>query len=113
MMGKIVDYDPHTGITETFVKDASTGKISINQAQDFSLITKLNTEQRNNAQRGFKGEWHKVASIPLVMVEMWRNEMKAQGHSNPDPLAKENKIWLMAKLNSRDFTKLRTKEGRI
>lgn len=112
-MPRIVDYDAHTGITETFVKDQMTGVISINQSQDLSLLNKINTQQRNNAERGFKGDWHKVASIPLVMIEIWRNEMKAAGYSNPNPLAKENEVWLMAKLNSRDFSKLRTKEGRI
>lgn len=111
-MTKIVDYDAYSGITETFVKDNMTGEIKINKSQEVSGLFANNLQQRNSS-RGWKQDWHKVASIPLVVVELWREELKAKGYSNPDPLAKENNVWLMAKLNSKDFIKLRTKEGVI
>jgi hypothetical protein len=111
-MTKIVEYDAYNGMTETFVKDNMTGEIKINKSQDVSGLFANNLEQRNKS-RGWQGDWHKVASIPEVVVIAWREELKAKGYNNPDPLAKENNVWLMAKLNSKDFIKLRTKEGVI
>jgi len=55
----------------------------------------------------------KVASIPVVVVDMWREEMKAQGYPNPDPLHKDNWAWLVAKLNNSEFGKLRTNEDKL
>ena len=72
-----------------------------------------NSIDRNAASTGWKQDFHKVASIPPLVVEMWYNELKAAGYANPNPMAKENNVWLMAKLNSNDFLKLRTKEGNI
>ena len=113
-MTKIVDYDPYTGVTETFHKDPMSGVIKIHQSKDLGPLLKQNAIERNSASSGFKGEtFHKVASVDMIVIDMWRQELKAKGHDNYDPLAKENKLWLMAKLNSRDYRKLRTKEGTI
>lgn len=112
-MTKIVDYDPHTGMTETYKRDQMTGEIKLNRSQDVDGLFRSNMAQRNAAGTGWKEEFHKVASIPLVVIEMWTNELKAAGYSNPNPLAKENEKWLIAKINSSDFFKLRTKGGRI
>jgi hypothetical protein len=110
---KAVDYDPTTGITETFVKDAVTGEIKVNHSQDVDPVFINNARDRNAASSDWKGDFHKVASVPLIVVQMWREELKASGAANVNPLAKENKSWLIAKLNSRDFLKLRTKDGHI
>lgn len=112
-MTNIVDYDPYTGITETYHKDPMTGQVRINKSQDLQPFINANAIDRSAASSGWKGDFHKVASIPLLVVEMWTNELKAKGYSNPNPMAKENNVWLMAKLNSNDFLKLRTKEGNI
>ena len=112
-MTKIVDYDSFTGITETYYKDPLTGEIKVNKSADLTQSFNKNTIERNNASTGWKETFHKVASIEPIVIEMWYNELKAAGYSNPNPLAKENKAWLIAKLNSRDFQKLRTKEGVI
>lgn len=113
LMTNIVDYDPYTGITETYHKDPMTGQVRINKSQDLQPFMDSNAIDRSSASSGWKGDFHKVASIPLLVVEMWTNELKAKGYSNPNPMAKENNVWLMAKLNSNDFLKLRTKEGNI
>lgn len=110
---KIVDYDPYTGITETYHKDAMTGQISIHKTQDISALTNINTIQRNEASSGWKEEFHKVASIPLTIIDMWREELKREGRSDPNPLAKCNEKWFIGKINSSDFLKLRTKTGNI
>jgi len=112
-MAKILDIDPVSGMVETFDQDKMTGKIAVKKIQEVDTLFNSNANERKAAGQGWKGEFHKVASVPLVVVEMWREELKAEGRSNPDPFAKENKMWLVAKLNSRDFQKLRTKEGMI
>lgn len=113
-MTKFVDYDPHTGVTETFYKDHSTNKIKINQAKDLGPLLKLNTIDRNASSKTFgKETFHKVASVDAIIIDIWRQELKAKGYDNYDPLAKENKAWLIAKLNSRDFKYLKTKDVTI
>lgn len=112
-MTKIVDYDPASGITETFVKDPTSNKIEVNQSQNVSELFRQNRQQSNAASDTWQGDFHKVASVPLVIVEQWANEMKAAGYANPNPLAKEHEKWLIGKLNSPDFQRLRTKMGNI
>ena len=108
---KRIEVDPFTGITETFIKDGDT--IKVNQHQDLQPFIDANQSQRNNCGRGWKEEFHKVASIPPLIIEMWNNELKSLGHKNSNCLSKEHSKWFIAKLNSSDFLKLRTKEGQI
>lgn len=112
-MTKIIDYDASTGITETFIKDAGTGQIRVNRSQDTSIVTKITARERNAASSGWKEDFHKVATIPLIVVEQWQQELKAKGFDNPNPLAVENQAWLMRRLNDREHMKLRTKMGSI
>lgn len=106
-------YNPDTGITETFTKDRSTGKMVVNYSQDVEPFKTSNMRERSEAGENWKGDFHKVASIPQIVIQMWWNELKAAGHPNPNPLAKENHKWFIAKLNSSEFAALRTKEGNI
>jgi len=112
-MATFKDYDPHTGITETFYQDPMTGIIKVNQSQPVQLLTDNNKAERISAGSGWKESFHKVASIPLVVIDIWREELKLMGDRDPNPLAKSNEKWFIAKLNSNDFLKLRTKEGVI
>lgn len=109
-MTKFVDYDPYTGITETFEKDGD--KIHIKQSMDLQPFIDSNHQGRRD-NKGWQGEWHKVASIPPLVIEMWNQELKEHGHTDCNCLSKENKVWFMAKLNNSDFIKLRTKEGKV
>ena len=112
-MAKILDIDPASGLVETFDQDKMTGKITVKKFQEVDTLFDANAADRNSSGAGWQGEFHKVASIPLIVVEMWWGELRAKGVSNPDPFCKDNKPWLIAKLNNRDWQKLRTKEGRI
>jgi hypothetical protein len=112
-MAKLLDIDPVSGLVETFDQDKMTGKITVRKFQEVDTLFAENAVLRNSARSGWQGDFHKVASIPLITVEMWWEELKAKGLPNPDPFCKDNKQWLVAKLNSRDWQKLRTKEGRI
>ena len=81
----------------------------IQTVQNVSPYLDRNAEERNQKGGGenWKGDFHKVASIPLVVIEQWTKEL------GDNPLSKRNRKWLVAKLNSNEFLKLRTKEGRI
>lgn len=107
------DLDLNTGIIETFNKDAMTGKISIHKTQDVNPFLNANKQEMNNQSSGFKGDMHKMASIPPIVLEMWREDMKATGYPNCDPLAVCNRKYLLSKLNSPDWNFLRTKQGVI
>ncbi len=112
-MTTFVDYDHFTGITETFYKDPMSDVIKINKSKDLTASLDHIARERNTSGTGWKEEFHKVATVDPIIIEMWHEELKAKGVPNPYPLAPENKMWLIAKLNSRDFQKLRTKEGVI
>lgn len=105
------EFDSFSGILETYSKDGT--KTVVKRTQDVESIIDCNTIERNAMQTGWKGDFHKVASIPLIVIEQWREELKASGKPNINPLAKENKAWFIARLNNRDFQKLRTKDGNI
>jgi hypothetical protein len=105
--------DSYNGVTEHFNTDKMTGEVQIITTQDVDPFFEYNKAQYDNATRGFKGDMHKMASIPLVVIQMWREELKAKGADNTDPTSKPNRNFLMSKLNSPDWNKLRTKQGII
>ena len=114
MSGIILDVDKFSGVTEVFNKDNMTGKVTVTKTQDTSKIFKANIDEQNAiGNNTWQGDMHKVASIPMVIVEQWYNELKAMGAQNPSPLHPSNQKFIIAKLNNRDFAKLRTKNGRI
>ncbi len=104
------DKDEWTGVTEYF--DKIDGKVIIKRTQDVE-----NTLDHNQIDRidntGWKGDMHKVASVPVIVADMWREELKKQGCSNPNPFCNENRPFLIAKLNNGDWYKLRTKDGTL
>ncbi len=105
-MKKILDYDEHTGLT-TIYHGNHDGTFSLQTCQDVSGFLKQNKEASNNNSSGWKGEMHEVASIPPIVWNQWWKEFGG------NPMAKENRKRLIAKLNNTDFSKLRTKEGRL
>ncbi len=107
------DIDLQTGIIETFNKDSMTGKIHIHKEQDVNPFLESNKAEQSAQTGGFKGDMHKMASIPPIVLEMWREDMKAKGYPNPNPLARENLSYLKARLNDPAWNFLRTKQGVI
>lgn len=83
------------------------GKTIIRTSQDVQPLFDSNQSKLNAAGKGWKGDMHHVASIPLVIYESWWKEFGG------DPMSPEHKAKTMAKLNNRDWCKVRTKEGRI
>lgn len=86
------------------------GKTIIKTAQDVDPLLDINQEARSNQSRGWKGDMHHVASIPFVVYEQMLREI---GYNWKQPMNKEEKHKLMIMLSSRDWAKLRTKEGRL
>lgn len=105
-MSRILDHDPETGLTETFSSNPDGG-FTIKTSQDVEPNLDRNAQARLMASTGWKGDLHEVASIDEIVWLQWWNELGS------DPGSKENRPWLIAKLNSREFSKLRTKEGQI
>lgn len=103
---KLVDYDPYSGITETYHRNADKS-FTIHQTQDCQKAIDTIKEVRNSAQAGFKGEMHHMASIPLLLWEKWTIEFGS------DPGHPSNAKKLKAKLNSNEWQALRVKEGRM
>jgi hypothetical protein len=104
--------DEQNGIIETYSKN-DKGQIQVFQEQDVEPFIEANKREMSSGNRGFSGDMHKMASIPPIVHVQWIEEMKAHGYPNPDPFAKENKKFLLAKLNSPDWNFLRTKQGVI
>ena len=104
-MGKILDINGD--MIETHHYDADTGRSIIETTQDVEPYLKQIEDEKKETVSGWKGDLHKVATIPLVLIEQWNQELKC------NVLAKENRHLLMLKINDRNYQKLRTKEGRV
>jgi len=113
MKERLFDVDKQTGIIETFQKHE--GKSVIRKHQNTDAIVNANRQEINNYSAGnnWQGDMHKVASIPLIIVDQWREELKAKGAHNCNPLHNDNKAFLIAKINSSEWSALRTKPGRV
>ena len=105
-MKKVLDYDPLTGMKQEYHSNPD-GTFTIKTSQDVSGLLNNNAEDRSAAGKGFSREMYKMASIPLNLWHQWWSELGS------DPGARQNQKWLKAKLNSNEFIKLRTKEGRM
>lgn len=106
MAGRFLDYDPNTGLKEIYHK---TDKgFAIQTIQDVKPILERNKQLMNDDSGHYRnGNYHHVASIPLVVVEQWRKEL------GDDPMAKHNRKWLIAKLNDSENKFMRTKGGKL
>jgi len=105
-MKRILDHDSYTGLTQVYHGNGD-GTYTIQTTQDIDPFLSQNAQARSMSQSGWKGEMHEVASIPPIVWHTWWKEL------GDDPGARRNRNWLVAKLNSSDFYKLRTKEGRM
>lgn len=100
-------FDHNGDIIRYISHDESTNKTIIKTVQDVAPVLDQNQVERSQSSSGWRGDLHKVASVPLVLIEEWSRELGC------NVLAPQNRHLLMLKLNNRDYSKLRTKEGRI
>lgn len=103
-MRRLLDHDPLTGITEIFDYDRATDEFVIETVQNARDVVE-DARARFNAideRAGWRGEYHRVASIPLVV---WQ-ELEAQGIANDERALRK---WL----DDPDNRFFRTRPGRL
>jgi len=104
--------DEQTDIIEKYSKN-SDGKIEVFQTQDVKPFLEHNKNFESAIGQGFKGDWHRMASIPPIVIVQWTEELKKSGADCINPIDAKNRKFLLAKLNSPEWNKLRTKQGVI
>ena len=107
MTGRFLGYDPAYGLTDAF---------HVNNDVDFAVETRQdvepildNNKRLANDNDGYSPsrELRRIASIPLVIVEKWKNEMGV------DVFKKDHQAKVRALLNDPDWRYLRTSPGRF
>lgn len=102
--------DPKTGLKRLWHYDTETEAETIETIQDVEPILDLNRAEHNqfDSVRGWKGDMHKVASIPLPIFY----ELQRQGigdDEDRDAGFPRLKKWLM----NPDYSGFRTRPGAI
>lgn len=94
-------------ITTRFVEDAD-GSLIVHRESDVEPILELNKALAASGD-GYtpSRELRRAASIPLAIVEKWRNELGVDV-LNPDHMPKVRQL-----LNSNEYAFLRTAPGRL
>jgi hypothetical protein len=104
-MAKILDVNGDVIRTHHF--DHSTGVSHVETSQNIAPYLEQNLQERlNPSGRSFDG-MKKIASIPIALVEQWNVEL------GDNCLKSVHRPWFMAKIRSRDFSKLRTVDGKV
>lgn len=105
-MPRFFDHDPELNQTEFFHYDESTGDFAIETRQDVAPILDNNKRQWNDGD-GYtpSREMRKIAEIPLVVLEKWKNELGI------DWTNKNHAPAVRRLLNDPDWRYLRTAPG--
>jgi hypothetical protein len=95
-------------IRTRFVEDASTGDLIVHREADVEPLLELNKALATSGD-GYtpSRELRRAASIPLAIIEKWRNEHGIDVF-NPDHMPAVRKL-----LNSSEYAFLRTAPGRL
>ena len=101
-MARLFDESPDLGLKRYWHYDADTDTATIETRQEVTDLVENNKADFNAAASGWKGEMHKVASIPMNVYF----DLKEKGILD-DPAAL--KRWL----NDSDNRFFRTKAGRV
>lgn len=105
MTRRLIEHDSFTGITEYF--HSTDDGFKIETVQDVQPILEANKRIMNDSSSDWKGDWHHIASVPLILVHQWSKELGS------DILSKENRKAFIAKLSDYNYSKLRTKGGKL
>lgn len=101
-MERLFDIDPLTGAVETFHMDDDADHFTINRAEDITAIVEHNKWLDNATPGNWRGDMHRVASIPAVIVQ----ELQQSGILRDPERLRE---WL----NDPDNRVFRTRAGRV
>lgn len=98
----LFDYDFQTG-RQVWVIDNPDGSQTFRTDYPVESVMKENKDFRNALDPGWKGDWHKIASIPLNIFHEQIAEASRQ----------DDEKYLSRWLNDGDNAAWRTKEGRV
>lgn len=103
-MKKTLSFDPLTGTKEVFRYDPTDDSFTIETLQDVTDVVEFNKAMANQVDEraNWKGDWHKVASIPMSVYM----DLQKKGIANDD---KAFHRWL----NDSDNKVFRTRPGRL
>lgn len=99
---RLFDVDPVLGTKTFFTFDDAKDQFTLETQQDVTEIVDQNKKDYATADKKFKGDMHRIASIPMNVYM----ELRANG-TMQDP--KRLKAWL----NDPDNRYFRTKPGRV
>lgn len=71
---RLFDYDPLTGTTRWFHYDDANDQFYIQTQQETEDLIDQNRRELNDSGTNWKGDWHKVASIPLSIFVRLQKE---------------------------------------
>jgi len=105
-MGKFL-FGVNGDVISTLHHDDVTDTTTIQRSQDVEPYLDANRQERDSHGEFTKmGDGlQKIASIPLIIIDQWRKEIGG------DPLHVSNRGWLMKRLMSPEWSKLRTRAG--
>lgn len=99
---RLFDYDPKLR-RQVWVRDNGDGTQTWRTDYEVDPTIEMNAALRNSLSPGWKGDWHKVASIPLNVFHDQLAEASRQGDDR----------YLSKWLNDSDNSAWRSKEGRV
>lgn len=113
MNKRLLDYDPITGKTQWFHYDPTTDTTTIQTQVDTSPVIEANKQVLNDS--GYWGRAMKkdsalgvkVGSIPLALLEKWKNE------EGIDYTTQEGLQRVMARLNDPEYKYLRVVDKKL
>ncbi|HEX7019010.1 MAG TPA: hypothetical protein VF159_03300 [Gemmatimonadaceae bacterium] len=106
MQSRLFDRDEELGLTRIFHYDEADDVFHIETIQDVTDLVEINKALNNDAPDTWRGDLHRVASIPLSLY----CELVEKGIiEENDPKQTKLRAWL----NDRDNRVFRTRPGRV
>jgi hypothetical protein len=99
---KVLAPDP---VQTTVHYDEMEDQLIIKRSQDLEPILESNKRSLNDSPTNWKGEFHHVAAIPLVIIEKYKNEKGID--------LMKDKAAMKRFLNDPDNKFFRTKPGKV
>ena len=118
----LIEIDPLTGDLERYDYDHTAQTMTFTKSRNVDGLLDSNTESFNDSSQAWRGQnndmW-RVASVDLVVLQGWLNEfnsVRPQDSKVRSIYVTDNPEWekfVMFRLNSSDFRKLKTAPVRI
>ncbi len=92
-------------MTTTHDYDHATGESVIGSHQDVSVVLEVNKILQNSdtySKKGIKNSWWHYASLPMVLIEKWKNE------HGIDVFNKDHNKAVLKKINDPEYRYLKT-----